>query len=169
MRVRCVYVYVGDCEQNRTKRNRMRNGTAANATERSASWLRQGRSMFIGASSSLKSLCCLRDGVWPSPLPPPVGGTRTESPWHRLYGKGAREGAVGREARRARTRGEIYLLGGVLRSRNRVKGVGQTDDRGAHPPHYAHRSRDFNVPLEMVALRGTRHLFRCWERIDGNY
>lgn len=99
------------------------------------------------------------------PSPPPLGGgpssrgrRETESPvWHRLYGKGARRNAVGRERLEGRAQGrDISSRQRVLRSRNRVKRVGQTDDRRAgaqHPPHYAHRSRDFNVPLEMAACR----------------
>lgn len=123
--------------------------------------------MFIGASPSLKSLCCLRDGVWPSSLspPPPSGGgdhprageERRRVPCGTGCTERGREGTRSDERLAGRAQGrDISSRQRVLRSRNRVKRVGQTDDRRAgaqHPPHYAHRSRDFNVPLEMAACR----------------
>lgn len=60
-----------------------------------------------------------------------------------------------RKETRERTRGkeigrDISL---DLRSRNRVKS--RTTNDQAHPLHYAHRSRDLNVPLEMVVCSCT--------------
>lgn len=108
MRAHSVHI-CGDCKQNRVEQN----GAEPNETEqrrtqrRSASWLQQqGRSMFIGASSSLKSLCCLRDGVCYPPVPlaslfhtwrkrENLRGTGYEE-----EGKKEREPAVGRARKR---------------------------------------------------------------------
>lgn len=179
-RVRGVHI-CGGCEQNRAERsgaerNRRRNGTHGAANERAAEkrelTAAQGRSMFIGASLSLKSLCCLRDGVRsdcpPSPSPPSrgsigeasVGEGRRIREGHRLRkGTGRSElDAVGRTRarRRAVRRGaleEIYLpresCGREIESRESDKPT----TVGAHPPHYAHRSRDFSVPRETAACR----------------
>lgn len=126
-------------------RKREAEHTAANkrAAEKRELTVRQGRSMFIGASLSLKSLCCLR--ATGSALAHPPWTHRQVSPcWrkrenlreeHRLRRgrtNSARRGAVegARKERRSPERpGRDISSQGELRSRNRLKRVGQTDDR----------------------------------------
>jgi len=55
---------------------------------------------------------------------------------------------VGR-AREPQGTGEIYLPGRIAVAKSSQESDKPTTE--AHPPHYAHRSRDFNVPLEMAA------------------
>ena len=130
--------------------------------------------MFIGASWSLKSLCCLLDGVCYLPVPLAGWEEKGESAQPRKgWGRnGNKEGTNRHGRRQARRRngwvtkrnekrlgkeregrksGEIYLLscGREIESR-----VGQPTTK-THPLHYAHRSRDLNVPLEMVVCSCT--------------
>lgn len=131
--------------------------------------------MFIGASPSLKSLRCLQDGVCYPPIPLAVWGKEGESEAPR-FGKGEKDEGGRKErtgaaslAERKRSTQEIYLP--ELRSRNRVKSrtTNYQPTTNVHPPHYAHRSRYFNVPLEMVVCyttpdRRISHVLRCIAR-----
>jgi len=113
--------------------------------------------MFIGASPSLKSLCCLRDGVCYPPVPlasltmPREKEREREEESEVPTSKGTRKNepvVVGR-AREAQGTGEIYLPGRIAVAKSSQESDKPTTE--AYPPHYAHRSRDFNVPLEMAA------------------
>lgn len=124
--------------------------------------------MFIGASLSLKSLCCLRDGVRsePSPLVPSSRapaekdgesekGTGSGKGWRRTRTRRGRESEKerGREAF-AGAHGERYIFPGrVAVAKSSQESPDKPTTVGAHPPHYAHRSRDFNVPRETAACR----------------
>lgn len=60
---------------------------------------------------------------------------------------------AGRGSQGART-GERYIFPAEFCGREIESRESDKPRRGAqHPPHYAHRSRDFNVPLEMAACR----------------
>lgn len=106
----------------------------------------------------LLSPCPIGGAPWPPQTDKEEGKERESEAAPR--GKGEREGRslsvrTEREKRGALARGEIYLPEFAV-AKSSQESVGQpTTDREARPPHYAHRSRDFNVPVETTgAPRG---------------
>lgn len=168
MRRVCDVHICGGCaqdhaEQSRTERNRRRNGT--HGAEKRELTAARGAACLLAHLSVLNLYVVSATGSAPTipPPPPPVpsaGLAASERDGEAEKGTGSgkgREGANGsEEERRSPGQGEIYLpresCGREIESRESDKPT----TVGAHPPHYAHRSRDFNVPGETAACRSSR-------------
>lgn len=138
--------------QNRTERNRMKRNSGERNVEARADCSRGAACLLahlpvlnlyvVSATGSAIPLSHWRASSAPRKRENPkrTGFERDRNENEPVVVGGAREPAY---------TGEIYLPGRVAVAKSSQESNKPTTE--AHPPHYAHRSRDFNVPLEMAA------------------